>query len=303
MCHDVGVKRTAEVAGPLKVPYDFFSGVGPELRHPGGALPGANRWDVPPASEHPTPVILMHGTAGGAQTNWGTYVPLLTNEGFSVFTMTYGALDHVMWPLSALGGMKRIEDSAVQFGHFVEKVLAATGASQVDVVGHSQGTIVPNYWAKFLGGADRIRRYVSLAPLWNGTETLLRTHTLYGEVASRLGFRLALPCYSATQMLVGSDFIAKLNSGGGPYVPGIEYTNISTSRDEVVRPYTSGQVPGGPADAVTNIVVQQDCSRDRSDHLAICGSRRASLMVLNALDDGDRAVPCEIVVPFFGASV
>src|SRR5699024_3841036 len=130
--------------------YDFFDGIAPEVRHPGGALPGANRWGEPLDPRRPAPVILVHGTAGGGQTNWGTYVPLLTRHGCSVFTLTYGAPAGAPWPLSAFGGVTPIEESAAEFGAFVDKVLADTGAEQVDVVGHSQGTLMPNYYAKFL---------------------------------------------------------------------------------------------------------------------------------------------------------
>ncbi|GAY14294.1 triacylglycerol lipase [Mycobacterium sp. shizuoka-1] len=293
-------------AGGTKVDYDFFAGVAPEVLNPGGTLPGANEWDRPLSAAHPNPVILMHGTAGGAQTNWGAYVPLLVEQGFSPFTLTFGAVTTAPWPLSALGGMAPIEESAAQFGAFVEKVLHATGVEQVDVVGHSQGTVVPDYYAKFLGGAGAINRYISLAPLWEGTEVF--TNKLVGP----LEFHVALDATrhvhfaSAEQMVCGSDFVAKLNSDGGPYVPGIRYVNISTRYDEFVRPYTSGQVPGGPHDDVINIVVQDTCERDFSDHLAIAGSRRAATMVLNALDGSDdpahgpREVPCELVPPILG---
>ena len=289
-----------------RIVYDFFSGIGPELADPGGSLPGANRWGRPCDPEHPVPVILMHGTAGGAQTNWGTYVPLLTDAGFSVFTLTYGALPGAEWPISALGGMARIEDSAAEFGDFVKRVLASTGAEQVDVVGHSQGTIVPNYWAKFLGGEDKIRRYVSLAPLWQGTTALRRARPVAARLQERFGIDVGavIPCQALPQMMEGSHFIEELNSGGGPYVPGIQYTNISTVHDELVRPYTSGQVPGGPDDDVVNIVLQDGCPRDFSDHLGICGSPRAAAMVINALEGDDvRVVPCRLVSPFFGSPV
>ena len=293
-------------AGGTKVDYDFFAGVTPEILNPGGTLPGANEWDRPLSKAHPNPVILMHGTAGGAQTNWGAYVPLLVAQGFSPFTMTFGAVAGAPWPLSALGGMAPIEDSAAEFGTFVDKVLDATGAKQVDVVGHSQGTIVPGYYAKFLGGAAKIRIYVSLAPLWQGTEVF--TNKLVGQVEFHVALDAAHHVHfaSAQQMIRGSEFIEKLNSAGGPYVSGIRYVNISTRHDEFVRPYTSGQVPGGPKDDVINVVVQDTCSDDFSDHLAIAGSRRAATMVLNALDGSDdpahgpREVPCELVPPIMG---
>lgn len=286
-----------------RVDYDFFSGIAPEIRHPGGALPGANRWDVPPSAERPVPVILVHGTAGGGQTNWGPYVPLLTGRGFSVFTLTYGAIPGSKWPVSAMGGMRLIEDSAAEFGAFVERVLAATGAERVDVVGHSQGTIVPDYWAKFLGGTGTIRRYVSLAPLWQGTSafgvlrgSLGALGMRFGSVGTEVAASLSIP-----QMIAGSEFIDTLGSDGGPYLPGIEYTNISTRHDEFVVPYTSGQLPGGPGTDVTNIVVQDGCPEDHSDHLGICGSKRAATIVLNALDDIDQTpVPRGYVPPLFG---
>lgn len=292
-----------------KVHYDFFSGIAPEIRHPGGSLPGANRWDAPVSLEHPNPVVLVHGTAGGGQTNWGTYVPLLANHGFSVFSLTYGAIPGSKWPLSAAGGMRHIEDSAAEVGEFIDKVLDATGADKVDVIGHSQGTIVPNYWAKFLGGADKIRRYVSLAPLWHGT-------TAFGALKGRSAFQslgivrnsaaggFVLTSLSFPQMIADSKFIKKLNEGGTPYVKGIEYFNISTEHDEFVVPYTNGQVEGPEGYDVTNIIVQEygdGCADDHSDHLAICGSRRAATIALNCLDDvKQHEVPCEVVPPFFG---
>ncbi|WP_024794948.1 esterase/lipase family protein [Tomitella biformata] len=298
--------ETTTVAAPAmhqrRVDYDFFSGIAPEIRHPGGALPGANRWDTPLSAERPIPVVLVHGTGGGGQTNWGPYVPLLTNHGFSVFTLTYGAIPGSKWPVSAMGGMRLIEDSAAEFGEFAERVLAATGAAQIDVVGHSQGTIVPNYWAKYLGGQGKIRRYVSLAPLWHGTEAFGAVRGALGSVSMRFGVGGGIASsVSIPQMIAGSAFLAKLNAGGGPYVEGIEYTNISTRHDEFVNPYTNGQVPGGPGMDVTNVVVQDGCPEDHSDHLGICGSERAATMVLNALDDVEQQkVPCGFAPPFFG---
>ncbi|WP_425584351.1 esterase/lipase family protein, partial [Tsukamurella soli] len=289
------------VAPRLPEDFDFFAGIPFELRNRDGSLPGSNDFDRHPSPEHPIPVVLVHGTGGGRQTNWGAYVPLLHNAGFSVFALTYGAPRGARWPLDQIGGMRPIEESAVELGAFIDRVLAATGAEQVDIVGHSQGTLVPAYYAKVLGGGAKIRRYISLAPMWRGTGGDLGRMAL--AVAGRLGLsQTFIPGFhSLGEMLPGSTVLQQIWAGGTPYLEGIEYWNISTRYDELVIPYTSGQVPGPPGIEVHNIVVQDTCGVDLSDHLAICGSRRAAYMVLNALDpEHPRVVPCYPVVPFTG---
>lgn len=176
-------------ATPMPVTFNFFSGIPGELAHHGGSLPGSNDFSCRPTPKHPYPVVLAHGTGGSQQTNWGAYVPLLKNEGYCVFALTYGALDDLPWPGPAVGGMGLIEDSAAQFGRFVDKVLAATGASKVDVVGHSQGTVVPAYYAKVLGGRGKIDKQVSIAPAWRGSKAAGADQLL--PAARRLGISAA----------------------------------------------------------------------------------------------------------------
>ncbi|MFQ6397608.1 esterase/lipase family protein [Nocardia sp. KC 131] len=277
----------------LPVEYSAFSGIRAELANPGGSLPGSNNWDCKPIAAHPNPVVLVHGGAGaGAQTNWGTITPLLINEGYCVYALTYGALD-LPWPVSALGGMTgTAEQNARTIGSFIERVLAATGAQKVDIVGHSLGTLLPNYYAKRFGGASRIDHYVSLAPVWQGTfgDQLATAR----EYAAALGVGPSLEAVLAAQPTgkeaqTGSPLMVDLHSDG-MYVPGITYTNIVTSHDQVVLPYTSGLLPG---DKVTNIVLQDGCSQDMADHLGIVADPRAATYVLNALDPRHpRPVPC-----------
>ncbi|MFC9893790.1 esterase/lipase family protein [Nocardia sp. NPDC127579] len=277
----------------LPVEYSPLSGIRAELADPGGSLPGSNNWDCEPSAAHPNPVVLVHGGAGaGAQTNWGTYTPLLVNEGYCVFALTYGALD-VPWPASALGGMTGTpEQNARTIGDFIERVLGATGAERVDILGHSLGTLLPNYYAKRFGGASRIDRYVSLAPVWQGTfgDQLATAR----EYAARLGASSALEAAlnaqpTGKEAQTGSPLMIDLHSDG-MYVPGITYTNIVTTHDQVVLPYTSGLLPG---DGVTNIVLQEGCSRNTVDHLGIVADPRAGAHVLNALDpQHPRPVPC-----------
>jgi pimeloyl-ACP methyl ester carboxylesterase len=136
----------AAPAKPLPVPYNFlpaaiFGGAG-SLVGP----PGANDWNCKPSAAHPEPVVLTHGILGNESTNWQTYGPLLHNNGYCVFALTYGQSPLLPAPLNQLfGGLAPIEDSAQQIAAFVQRVLTATGATKVDIVGHSEGTVVPDY--------------------------------------------------------------------------------------------------------------------------------------------------------------
>lgn len=204
-------------------------------------------------------------------------------------------------PISAIGGMKRIEQSATQLDGFIDSVRAATGASRVDVVGHSEGTLVPAYYAKYLGGATKINSYISLAPVWSGTTVVGSDRII--ELMGRLGIHETdpPPCAACGQITARSDFIAKLNSGGSPYLSGIAYTNIATRFYEYAVPYTNGIPQGAPGDKVTNLVVQDTCSQDFSDHLALAASPRGAVMVLNALDpEHPQPIPCRLVLPITG---
>ncbi|OEV22738.1 lipase, partial [Streptomyces nanshensis] len=40
---------------------------------------------------------------------------------------------------------------------------------QVDIVGHSQGGMMPRYYLKFLGGAPKVNALVGIAPSNHGT--------------------------------------------------------------------------------------------------------------------------------------
>jgi triacylglycerol lipase len=257
--------------------------------------PGANDFGCRPTARHPRPVVLVHGTFGNKNTNWQTYAPLLANEGYCVFALTYGVPAGTPTGLDQFGGLDDIVTSAHQLKAFVAKVRNATGARQVDIVGHSQGTLMPNYYAKFLGGGPSIHSYVSLAPLWHGTNLGAqaqadRSMDVYAPTAT------GTPgCTACSQMGTGSEFMQKMRAGGVA-VKGITYTNIVTKYDELVQPYTSGIEPG-----MRNITVQDRCATDYTEHFEIAADPVAAGYVLNALDPAHpRPVPCTVVLPFEG---
>ncbi len=139
--------------------------------------PGANNWACKPSAAHPRPVVLVHGTFADMSDSWQALSPLLVNHGYCVFALNYGSYAGA----GALGiyATGNIPTSAEQLSAFVNQVLAATGATQVDIVGHSQGGMMPRYYLKYLGGAAKVHTLVGLAPSNHGT-TLLGLATLAG---------------------------------------------------------------------------------------------------------------------------
>ena len=260
--------------------------------------PGANDFACKPTAAHPEPVVLVHGLGATMYANWSTMSPALADEGYCVFALTYGRKLDNPFPFDQNGGLVRMEESAVELGAFVDRVLAATGARQVDVVGHSEGSLMPNYYVRFLpqarheDGTLKVRRYVGITPLWDGTDLGgLGTISTMGEstglpAQGREG--AAMGCPSCSQFLKGSAFIAKMNSGGGPREPGVDYTMIMTRNDQLIWPYTSGEMEGA-----RNIVVQDQCPTDPSEHLAVAYDPLVVENVLNALQPGrEEPVDC-----------
>ncbi|HWE34385.1 MAG TPA: alpha/beta fold hydrolase [Solirubrobacteraceae bacterium] len=257
---------------------------------------GANNWSCKPSAAHPDPVVLVHGLGATMGENWAYLSPLLAKRGYCVFALTYGMDPRFPY---FVGGVIPIEQSAPELNSFVDRVLTATGASKVDLVGHSEGTFMPEYWLKYLGGATKVAKYVALAPLYKGT-------TLYGLASLANNgekYGLSQPilnlisnfCGSCDEFLAGSPMVQKLQANGGPEVPGIQYTTIMSKYDEAVIPYTSGMLPP-PAD---NIVIQDVCKTDLDEHGLQAFDPAVAQMIFNALDPATaQPVKCGALPPF-----
>lgn len=254
--------------------------------------PGSDDWSCHPSAAHPNPVVLVHGLAANQADNWDYLAPILARQGYCVFSLTYGR-NPLAPPLrSQVGGLVTMERSAGELKAFVGRVRGATGASKVDIVGHSEGSLMPDYYVKFLGGAAVVDRYVGMTPLWDGTR-LLGVSDIDG-IGQRFGLdpaygpAVAALCASCREFLHGSEFLRRLNSGGTPAVRGVDYTTVMTRYDELVQPYTSGRLAGAH-----NVVLQDLCPADTSEHVAVAFDPVNAQVVLNALDPGDaRPVHC-----------
>jgi len=222
--------------------------------------------------------------------SWQALSPLLANNGYCVFALDYGGS-----PGNQVQATGDIPTSAAQLGAFVDRVLQATGATKVDVVGHSQGGMMPRWYIKFLGGDQTVHELVGLAPsnhgtTFNGLASLARAFP--GGPSAFGGL-----CQACEQQFVGSSFLEELNAGGDT-VPGPSYTVIETKYDTVVTPYTSAFLSGPN---VTNITLQDQCARDLVDHVGIIYDAIALHDVLNALDPAAATPPaCTLVLPALG---
>ncbi|MFJ7279701.1 esterase/lipase family protein [Kitasatospora sp. NPDC098663] len=244
--------------------------------------PGANDWTCRPSAAHPDPVVLVHGTFANRYENWLALSPLLKGLGYCVFALDYGTIPGVTSSGSGLllpiGGLGPVPESAAQLGRFVDLVLKATGAAKVDIVGHSQGGMLPNYYLKFLGGAAKVGRVVGLAPSNHGTTLDGITNLVpYFPGVADLIYTV---CQACRDQAVGSDFNRTMASRPDT-VPGVSYTVISTVYDEVVTPWRT-QFLTGPA--VDNEVLQNHCPITLAEHVAIAFSPTALHLVANALD-------------------
>ncbi|HEY1652012.1 MAG TPA: alpha/beta fold hydrolase [Acidimicrobiales bacterium] len=291
---------------------------GPDVAPPGSNVP------CTPSAQHPYPVVLVHGLAANQNDNWQAMSPFLADNGYCVFSFTYGNMASAPPPLDEIGGLTDMVASAHQLAQLVDFVLDATHAPKVDIVGHSEGGTMPDYYLKFLGGSQVVAHFVMLSGVIHGT-TFWGLSDLY-DLASAYGFSsqtnalVGSVCASCTEFLVGSSFIKTLDAPNAqataseaatcPYdgaaVDGVSYTSIATEYDELVRPYTSDFIDprcaaAGDGIGVDNILVQQQCPTDLADHLAIASDKVAAQDVLNALDPAQAAaVPCVLTLPVLG---
>lgn len=162
------------------------------------------------------PVVFVHGYTGSAS-NWTTAEAVFAAGGYStneMFAYQYN------WAQSN-------KTSAAGLATYVQQVLAQTGASQVDIVNHSMGGLVSDWYIKELGGQPYVRHLASIAGANHGT-----TYATACTVNP-----------SCVEMLPGSSFIQTVTSGDE--TPGnTKYATWYSACDGVIIPYTSTELNG-----------------------------------------------------------
>jgi len=249
--------------------------------HPGSIPAGLNDFRCKPTAEHPYPVVLAHGTDSTAYSDWAGLAPHLVAGHYCAFALNYGGK-----PGATSFGDLDMHIGGQQLAAFVDRVLAATGASRVDLVGFSQGATVTRYYVNRLNGAPKVHQWIGLAsPSYGGI--------FYGlvPVVQALPFLQpvvqALSSLSVVQQEQGSPFLDELNAGSDT-VPGVEYTTIGSRVDEMIQPYTNVALRSPGA---RNILIQDLCPADLTGHFNMPYDRFAQQLVLNALDPTTPVTP------------
>ena len=100
-----------------------------------------------------------------------------------------------------------------------------------------------------------------------------------------------------SQQIQGSSFQANLFAGGDT-VAGPRYAVIATTKDEVVTPYTSAFLSGPN---VRNVLLQDACPQDFTEHIGISYDPNAAQYVIEALGRNrpDFKPTCSFVLPVF----
>lgn len=249
--------------------------------------PGANDPSITVTPEHPLPIILLNGTTATQNTNWSVGAPVLANAGYKVYTFNYGNItDDPNFPIQATDDIRR---SGLQLSAEVDKVLAETGAPKVILIGHSQGGgILPEYYINNLDGASKVSQVIGIAPSNHGTDLdglvgLVRVPIL-GPLLIDIADMFGQALY---QQAVTSPF-QQVVYGKGDTRPGVLYTTIASTTDEVVTPYTQ-QALTGPN--VTNIVLQDLYPGLPAGHVGVFVSPQVFSLVLDALASNPEANP------------
>ncbi len=145
------------------------------------------------------------------------------------------------------------------------QVMNRTSGEKTDVLGHSQGGLVPRWSIKWFPSGTLVGDYIGLASPNHGTET--------ADAGTRFG--QAPP--AVWQLRRAAKFIAAVNRGDE--TPGrTHYTSIYTAADELVQPVGTQALAGG-----TNILLQDICPGRPVDHANIAGDGLTYLLVLDAL--------------------
>jgi hypothetical protein len=229
-------------------PYAPLDAPGPALSVPAGKLGAALHCTSGVAHASRNPVLLIPGTNldPGPNFSWN-YERALAAMGWPYCAVTLP--DHTLGDIQVAG----------EYVVYALRTMARSAGRKVDVLGYSQGGMLPRWALRFWPDTRRlVGDAVGLDPSNHGT--------VVADAACKN------PCPPADwQQASAARFMGALNSRAETF-GGIDYTVIYSHTDEVVVPNfdaggSSSLHTGGGR--IANIAVQEICPNDASDHLAM----------------------------------
>jgi triacylglycerol lipase len=169
----------------------------------------------PPTPPAHTPIIFVHGWNSSAAT-WSTMLSRFRADGY-----TDAELHAFSYNFS-----KSNAQTAELIAAKVDSILAKTGATKVNLITHSMGSLSARYYLRTLNGSGKVLAMVSLAGVDHGTST-------------------AYACFqtSCFEMWPNSSFLSNLNltdeTWGNTF-----YATWRSPCDEVVNPRSSTILSG-----------------------------------------------------------
>jgi len=220
---------------------------GPPLSVPARLLKRALVCTAAVAHASRSPILLVPGTTINPTEFAWNWDRALTARGWPYCTIDL--------PGNAMGDIQIAGEYVV----YAIRHMHRLSGRRVDVVGHSQGGMVPRWALRFWPDTrSMVSDLVGMSPSNHGT--------LDADVVCLPGCAPAI-----WQQRNVAHFIAALNSYQETF-PGISYTSIYTNTDEVVvpnfGPAASSALHGGGGQ-ITNVAIQGVCPLDLTEHIGI----------------------------------
>lgn len=164
---------------------------------------------APASSLAQDPILFVHGWSESASL-WNTMIGRFEKDGYPKSYLS--AYSYNTSQSNKVDAEKEVKTR-------VESLLKTTGATKVDIIAHSMGSLNTRWYIKFLGGESKVDDWVSLGGPNHGTET-----------ANACSFQV-----SCQEMQVGSKFLSELNAGDE--TPGtVNYGTWWSPCDEIINP-------------------------------------------------------------------
>jgi triacylglycerol lipase len=186
----------------------------------------------PPPTTH-TPILFVHGWNASSST-WTTMYNRFKADG-------YTDAELVNWSYNYRAS-NRTTGQLIQAK--VDSIITATGATQVNIISHSMGTISVRYYIDSLGGASKVYAFAGLGGTNHGTTT-------------------ADICFdtSCVEMRPNSTLLNHLNATDeSPFAVG--YATWRSPCDEVINPHDSPILNGAQLNQLTACMTHSTLHED-----------------------------------------